>query len=244
MKPAHGKGSRVQGWVIQKGPLLRSPLSQVPCLALPSHSLWSNVSHSPPHPNQKHSTSLNQGTAPPSNRRQGCPALTHVNLRSCSRTAFVSRGSAMKMSIWVKITYNSRPIGQSHFFTSAINPFKDWQRSKQALGEVLGEHMIPLQGDSRLWSWADRTNWSRRFNRGAKLPCVAHWPFKPVCWEGACPNEIRTQAVKVTLLNPLAQAALWSLLTTNTISHSNWQSPGLVKSKFLFKKFLFIKISL
>ena len=67
----------------------RSPLSQVPHLALPSHSLWSNASCSPPHPNQKHSTSLSQRTAPPSSRRQGCPALTHVNLRSCSRTAFV-----------------------------------------------------------------------------------------------------------------------------------------------------------
>lgn len=106
------------------------------------------------------------------------------------------------MSIWVKITYNCRPIEQSHFFISAINPFKDSQCSKQALGEVLGELMIPLQGDSRLWSWADRTNWTRRFNRGAKLPCVAHWPFKPVHWEGALPQRDKNLGRKGDFAQP------------------------------------------
>lgn len=49
----------------------------------------------------------------------------------------------------------------------------------QALGEVLGEHITPLQDDPSQWSWVDRTNRTRRINRGANL-CAAHWPFKPV----------------------------------------------------------------
>ena len=36
-------------------------------------------------------------------------------------------------------------------------------------------------------------------------------PLNPCTGREPCPNQIRTQAVKVTLLSPLAQTALWSL---------------------------------